>query len=57
MAGLEKIPKSADLTPIEYFKGFLCDGILDKICHQSNLYAIQQNANKPLNLCIRELEQ
>ena len=45
------------VTPMEYFKGFISDEVLAKICEQSNLYAIQNNTSKPLNLCSKELEQ
>ncbi|KAK3875337.1 hypothetical protein Pcinc_019783 [Petrolisthes cinctipes] len=36
--------------PIDLFRQFLTDDILNIIVEQSNLYAIQENANKPLDL-------
>ncbi|XP_046670996.1 piggyBac transposable element-derived protein 2-like [Homalodisca vitripennis] len=44
-------------SPIEYFKEFFDNSILDRIVDQSNLFAIQKNPNKPLNLTRNELEQ
>ncbi|XP_046663283.1 piggyBac transposable element-derived protein 1-like [Homalodisca vitripennis] len=44
-------------TPIEYFKYFLDEDLLNTITDQSNLYAIQINPNKPLILTTPELEQ
>ncbi|KAG0431622.1 hypothetical protein HPB47_021607, partial [Ixodes persulcatus] len=35
-------------SPIEYFQGFFDDNVLHLILQQSNLYAVQQKANKPL---------
>jgi hypothetical protein len=45
------------LSPMTYFKGFFSDDFLDQIVHQCNLYAVQKNPNKPLNLSRVELEQ
>ena len=42
--------------PMEYFKNFISNELLDKICEQSNIYTLQKNVNKPL-LLHRELEQ
>ena len=36
--------------PMEYFKNFILNELLDKICEQSNRYALQKNVNKPLLL-------
>ncbi len=44
------------LPPIEYFRMFFTDDILEVIVEQSNLYAMQCDANKPLNLSTKELE-
>ncbi|XP_033911326.3 piggyBac transposable element-derived protein 2-like [Acipenser ruthenus] len=45
------------MSPLQYFKQFFSEDILEVIVGQSNLYAIQCNANKPLNLTTKELEQ
>ncbi|KAL6485882.1 hypothetical protein MHYP_G00052740 [Metynnis hypsauchen] len=52
-------PPSADeiLTPYQYFKNLLSDNLFELIVKESNLYSIQCNPNKPLNLTIEELEQ
>lgn len=44
-------------TPIWYFRQLLTSEILDEIVHQSNLYALQKDVNKPLSLTRNELEQ
>ncbi|XP_068226355.1 piggyBac transposable element-derived protein 3-like [Palaemon carinicauda] len=44
-------------TPIWYFRQLLTSEILDEIVHQSNLYALQKDVNKPLRLTRNELEQ
>ena len=50
------IPESTSLkTPLDYFKIFFDDDILQHIVHQSNLYATQKG--KTLNLTVEELEQ
>ncbi|XP_068215341.1 uncharacterized protein [Palaemon carinicauda] len=43
--------------PFQYVCDFLDDDIMDTIVAQSNLYAIQKNPNKPLNVDRSELEQ
>ena len=43
--------------PIDYFRHFIDDDILQKICDESNIYALQCNVNKPLKLTKGELEQ
>ena len=43
--------------PINYFRDFFDNEILEHIVEQSNIYAIQRNPNKPLNLDRNELEQ
>ncbi|XP_066987389.1 piggyBac transposable element-derived protein 3-like [Macrobrachium rosenbergii] len=43
--------------PFQYVCDFLDDDIMDTIVAQSNLYAIQKNPNKPLNVDRNELEQ
>ncbi|MGH0158816.1 UNVERIFIED_CONTAM: hypothetical protein FKN15_047671 [Acipenser sinensis] len=45
------------MSPLQYFKQFFSEDILEVIVGQSNLYSIQCNANKPLNLTTKELEQ
>jgi hypothetical protein len=44
-------------TPIDYFRQLVDDNLLDLFVEQSNLFAIQKNPNKPLNLIKLELEQ
>lgn len=44
-------------NPVWYFKKLFTSDLLDNIVHQSNLYATQQNVNKPLHLSREELEQ
>uniref|UniRef100_A0A3P9I8W3 PiggyBac transposable element-derived protein domain-containing protein n=1 Tax=Oryzias latipes TaxID=8090 RepID=A0A3P9I8W3_ORYLA len=52
------LPKSDDIkSPYEYFTMFFSEDILEVVVEQSNLYAIQCNTNKPLNLTTNELEQ
>ncbi|CAB4056142.1 unnamed protein product [Lepeophtheirus salmonis] len=46
-----------NLLPINYFKRFFIDELLDQIVYQSNIHAIQKNPNKPLNISREELEQ
>ena len=43
--------------PMEYFKNFISNKLLDKICEQLNIYALQKNVNKPLLLHREKLEQ
>ncbi|XP_057685429.1 piggyBac transposable element-derived protein 3-like isoform X7 [Corythoichthys intestinalis] len=43
--------------PIQYFRDFFDDELLDKIVEQSNLYCTQQNPNHALKLDRSELEQ
>uniref|UniRef100_A0A8C3A2I5 PiggyBac transposable element-derived protein domain-containing protein n=1 Tax=Cyclopterus lumpus TaxID=8103 RepID=A0A8C3A2I5_CYCLU len=45
------------MSPLEYFQHFFSEDILQDIVGQSNLYAIQCDPNKPLNLSTQELEQ
>lgn len=45
------------LSPYQYFKGLLSDDLLELIVDESNLYSIQCNPAKPLNLTVQELEQ
>ena len=42
---------------MEYFKNFISNKLLDKICEQSNIYALQKNVNKSLLLHREKLEQ
>lgn len=44
-------------APIDYFRYFFDDELLSEISDQSNLFAIQKNANKALCLTCTELEQ
>lgn len=45
------------LNPIDYFRSFFTSEIIDLLVEQSNLYAIQQNPSKPLNVDKMEMEQ
>lgn len=45
------------MSPLEYFRHFFSEDILQDIVWQSNLYAIQCDPNKPLKLSTQELEQ
>ncbi|XP_023195555.1 piggyBac transposable element-derived protein 3-like [Xiphophorus maculatus] len=52
------LPKSDHInSPYKYFKMFFSEDILEVVLEQSNLYAIQCDTNKPLNLTKKELEQ
>ena len=42
---------------MDYFRHFFDQQILEEIVQQSNLYAVQNNPNKPLLLTVMELEQ
>lgn len=53
-----QLPKADDiLSPLQYFRKFFSEDILQVIVEESNLYAIQCDPNKPLNLTTNELEQ
>uniref|UniRef100_A0A3Q4MXL3 PiggyBac transposable element-derived protein domain-containing protein n=1 Tax=Neolamprologus brichardi TaxID=32507 RepID=A0A3Q4MXL3_NEOBR len=53
-----QLPKADDiLPPLQYFRKFFSEDILEVIVEESNLYAIQWDPNKPLNLTTNELEQ
>ena len=43
--------------PIQYFKSFFSDELLDLFVNQSNLYATQKNINKPLLTNKAEIEK
>ncbi|KAL3181589.1 hypothetical protein MRX96_036706 [Rhipicephalus microplus] len=43
-------PPDEPKAPIEYFRYFFDDKLLSEIRDQSNLYAVQKNANKALRL-------
>lgn len=43
--------------PIDYFRNFFDRNLVQNIVDQSNLYAVQTNPNKPLNLSLNELDQ
>ena len=45
-----------DLSPIKYFQSFFDENLEDLIIHQSNLFALQNDINKPLNLNREELQ-
>uniref|UniRef100_A0A3P9JWZ2 PiggyBac transposable element-derived protein domain-containing protein n=1 Tax=Oryzias latipes TaxID=8090 RepID=A0A3P9JWZ2_ORYLA len=54
----DNLPKSDDIkSPYEHFTMFFSEDILEVVVEQSNLYAIQCNTNKPLNLTTNELER
>ena len=42
--------------PIDYFRHFIDNDILQKICDEPDIYALQCNVNKPLKLTKGELE-
>nr|XP_054919907.1 uncharacterized protein LOC126516557 isoform X2 [Dermacentor andersoni] len=50
-------PPDEPKAPIAYFRYFFDDKLLEEITDQSNLYAVQKNANKALCLTRAELEQ
>ncbi|XP_047446638.1 piggyBac transposable element-derived protein 3-like [Mugil cephalus] len=53
-----QLPKPVDiLSPLQYFRGFFSEDILQIIVEESNLYSVQCDPNKPLNLTTNELEQ
>ena len=41
---------NAEFEPIEFYKRFINNGLLDKIVDESNKYAIQTNPSIPLNI-------
>ena len=43
--------------PLDYFKNFIDENILEEIVYYSNLYFIHNNPDKALNLTAHELEQ
>ena len=45
------------MSPLEYFRKFFSEDILEVIIEQSNIYAIQCDPTRPLNLTTKELEQ
>uniref|UniRef100_A0A8P4G9Y2 PiggyBac transposable element-derived protein domain-containing protein n=1 Tax=Dicentrarchus labrax TaxID=13489 RepID=A0A8P4G9Y2_DICLA len=52
------LPKSDNImSPYEYLKMFFSEDLLEVVVEQSNLYAIQCDTNKPLNITTKELEQ
>ena len=55
--GLEHTFSNNLRQPVEYVCYFLDSDLLDTIVLQSNIYALQKNPNKPLNLDRIELEQ
>jgi adenylate cyclase len=44
-------------SPLHYFKKMISTNMLENIIEQSNLYALQKNINKPLNMTPAELNQ
>ncbi|KAF2354490.1 PiggyBac transposable element-derived protein [Trinorchestia longiramus] len=44
-------------SPMYYFKSLVSDDIIKKICEQTNLFALQNDPSKPLNLNNLEFEQ
>ena len=48
---------NAEFEPIEFYKRFMNNDLLDKIVDESNKYAIQTNLGSPLNLTSKVLEQ
>ncbi|XP_018015118.1 piggyBac transposable element-derived protein 3 [Hyalella azteca] len=45
------------LPPFQYFKQFISDDFLDVIVTETNMYSVQKNVNKPLNVTHNEMEQ
>nr|CDS26356.1 hypothetical protein HmN_000660500 [Hymenolepis microstoma] len=39
-----------NMLPMEYFKHFISDELLNKICEPSNIFLVQKDVNKPLDL-------
>lgn len=57
-AWVNSLPVSQSIQePISYFRGFFDVELLSYVVEQSNLYALQTDPNKPLNLSQMELEQ
>ncbi|XP_070819483.1 piggyBac transposable element-derived protein 2-like [Chaetodon trifascialis] len=53
-----QLPTADDImSPLQYFREFFSEEILHVIVDESNIYAIQCDPNKPLNLTTSELEQ
>jgi hypothetical protein len=44
------------LPPFQYFKQFISDDFLDVIVTETNMYSVQKNVNKPLNVTHIEIE-
>ena len=53
---VQRPPVESVKRPIEYFREFLSDAILENIVMQSNLYAVQKDPSKPLELTKNKLE-
>ena len=53
-----QLPKADDiLSPLQYLRKFFSEDIFEVTVEEYNLYAIQCDPNKPLNLITNELEQ
>ncbi|KAL2098395.1 hypothetical protein ACEWY4_007602 [Coilia grayii] len=53
-----QLPTADDIkSPLQYFREFFSKEIIEVIVQESNLYAIQKDPSKPLNLTVNELEQ
>lgn len=44
-------------SPYRYFKRFFSDDLIESIVQETNLFSVQQNPAKPLDLTVDELEQ
>lgn len=55
--GPDHILANSLFEPIEYVREFLTEEFLDVFVEQSNLYSVQKNPNKPLNVSRHEMEQ
>lgn len=55
---LDTLPEPNEVDcAIDYFRYFFDENIMATLVEQSNLYSVQKNPNKPLNLTVKELEQ
>ena len=50
LEGESRNQANAEFEPIEFYKRFINNGLLDKIVDESNKYAIQTNPSIPLNI-------
>lgn len=54
----DSLPEDNEVdTPIDYFREIIDDNFINLIVEQSNLYSVQKDPNKPLNVTKEEIEQ